>query len=250
MASMAGEQPGIDIGRVLRLGLGVVGRRFLPMAALVLVLDTAPQAAIRYQWLVDSRSGLSVFTSPYFWMWVAAASVLGTLIPATLIRISIGDLRGRDPDVAGSLVESLKLALPLIGIAILQGLAIGIGTILLIVPGIIACLALIVAVPAFIDERLGVMESLERSMALTRGTRSLIFVLFLLWVLALVVIPFALRALFSTVAGEALWGQVAQEQLGGAVVVLLNAPIVSALYIELRTAKEGPMADEVAAVFT
>jgi hypothetical protein len=250
MAGSASEQPGIDIGRVLRLGLGVVGRRFLPMTALILVLDTAPQAAIRYQWLVDSRSGLALFKSPYFWMWVAAATILGTLIPATLIRISIRDLRGRDPDVAGSLVESLKLILPLVGIGILKGLAIGIGTIFLIVPGVIAYLALIVAVPAFIEERLGLIGSLQRSMDLTRGSRALIFVLFLLWVLAFTVIPFALRVLFSAVADGALWAQVAQEELGGAVIVLLSAPIVSALYIELHTAKEGPMADEVASVFT
>jgi hypothetical protein len=246
----ATDRPAIDIGRVIRRGLAVAGRNFLPMAALILVLGQAPQAAIRYQWLVDRRSGLTGFASPYFWIWVAGVTILGSLIPATLIRISIRDLRGRDPDVAGSLVESLKLLLPLIGIGILKGLAIGIGTIFLIVPGIIAYLALIVTVPALIEERLGVMGSLERSMELTRGTRSLIFVLFLLWVLAFVVISFALRVLFSTVADGALWGQVAQEELGGAMIALLSAPIVSALYLELRIAKEGPIADEVASVFT
>lgn len=250
MASTAGDHAGIDIGRVLSRGLAVACRNFLPMAALVLVLDTAPQAAIRYQWLVDTRSGLTIVTSPYFWIWIAAATILGSLVPATLIRMSIRDLRGEDPDIAGSLVESLKLVLPLIGIALLSGLAVAIGTILLIVPGIIAYLALIVAVPALVQERLGVTGSLERSMDLTRGQRWRIFALVIMGVVAFFVISFGLTSIASLIPGAELWEQVAQEELGGAIFTFLSAPIVSALYIELRTAKEGPIANEVASVFT
>jgi hypothetical protein len=250
MAATTTDRPAIDIGRVIRRGFTVVGRNFLPMTALVLVLGAAPQIAIRYQWLIDMRAGLSFFASPYGWTSFAVGMVVGSLVHATLVHVSLRDLRGQAPDIADSLVESLKLILPLIGIGLMTMFIVAIGAVLLIVPGVIAYLALIVAVPVLIQERLGVMASLQRSMDLTRGLRGWIFLLVLLAAAAFTAFSLALGSIAAAIGGAGLWGQAIQDELGGALLSILMAPMLSALYIELRTAKEGPIADEVASVFT
>jgi len=58
-----------------------------------------------------------------------------------------------------------------IGVALLEMLAIVGGFLLLVVPGIIVSLMLMVAVPVAIIERPGVMASLKRSAALTKGIK-------------------------------------------------------------------------------
>lgn len=61
--------------------------------------------------------------------------------------------------------------LPYLGLSFLQGLIVAVGTILLIVPGIIWGLTYMFAPYVFVDQKLGVMDSLKRSGEITKGRK-------------------------------------------------------------------------------
>jgi hypothetical protein len=76
---------------------------------------------------------------------------------------------GRQVDVNASYRYAFSRLAGLIGLALLIGLVVGIGFILLIIPGIIFLVFLSVSVSAFIIERLGVTASMSRSWKLVSG---------------------------------------------------------------------------------
>ena len=83
---------------------------------------------------------------------------------------------GRPVDVNASYKYAFSRLGGLIGLALLIAIVVGVGFLLLIIPGIILAVFLAMAVPAFIIERKGVTESMSRSWQLvsklTGGTCS------------------------------------------------------------------------------
>jgi hypothetical protein len=135
-------------------------------------------------------------------------------------------------------------------VGVISYLLVGLGLILLVVPGAILACALAAAIPAAVVERPGVLGALKRSFALTKGKRSAIFAIFLvLSVIAFGVSIFgsyllpALLASISPLAGVAL-GLVVNAAFG---TLLWIAPAV--IYHDLRVEKEGVATAELAAVF-
>ncbi len=89
----------------------------------------------------------------------------------------VADVRdGRRDFTAGELLSSgWHVALPLIGFGILFGLGVGIGLLLLIVPGLYLLTIWAVGVPAIVVERAGVIEAFGRSHELVRGNGWTVF---------------------------------------------------------------------------
>jgi uncharacterized membrane protein len=84
----------------------------------------------------------------------------------------------------GDLFEPLPLFFNFVGAMILMHIAIGIGLIFLIVPGIFI-LAILFFVPyVVVDEKRGILQSLARNMELTKGIRLQLF----LFILVLIVV--------------------------------------------------------------
>ncbi|WP_438801690.1 hypothetical protein, partial [Enterobacter hormaechei] len=80
------------------------------------------------------------------------------------------------------------MILPMIAIGLIAGIGVGIGLLLLIVPGVILWLVWAVVTPAYVQEKVGILEAFGRSAELTKGARGGIFltmliVPLLLWVL-------------------------------------------------------------------
>lgn len=98
-------------------------------------------------------------------------SLLPTLVFLAFTVELLRDVRaGRDVRPTGELVRSvLPVLLPLLAIAVLAGIAVGIGLILLIVPGLFLATIWAVVVPVFMLERPGIAASFDRSRALVRG---------------------------------------------------------------------------------
>jgi hypothetical protein len=111
------------------------------------------------------------------------------LVEATLIK-AVQDVRdGRvDLSISETVNEALPYFWPVAGASILAGIAITIGLILVIVPGLFLITIWAVIIPVIVIERSGVMASFGRSRELVRGRGWNVFgVLVVLWVILLAV---------------------------------------------------------------
>lgn len=98
-------------------------------------------------------------------------SLLPMLVFLAVTIELLRDVRaGTEVRSTGELVRSvLPVLLPLLAIALLAGIAIGIGLVLLVVPGLLLATIWAVVVPVYMLERPGIAASFDRSRALVRG---------------------------------------------------------------------------------
>jgi uncharacterized membrane protein len=107
-----------------------------------------------------------------------------------------------------------------------------------------------------VTEQLGITASLGRSRALTKGSRWPIFGLLLgagiVLFVPLLITPLLTGAIGSPQPGLIMprfgVGTVIQALLGAGASVILNA-ILAAIYVELRTIKEGASTEALASIF-
>jgi hypothetical protein len=159
------------------------------------------------------------------------------------------DLSGRRGDLAGSLTAALGLLLPMIGLTIVSGVAIGFALLFLIVPGIILYVMWIVAVPVLVEERRGIFGSLSRSFELTRGSRWHIFGLLVIFIILSTVISAVLGLLNMGVALQSPLLFAGTSAIAAAISGLVMSAMLASLYFELRTVKEGATIDSLAEIF-
>jgi hypothetical protein len=116
---------------------------------------------------------------------LAVSVVAATLYQGMVVGLvrDVQDGR-RDSSVQDLIDAAWPVVLPLIGVGILAGIAIGIGFLLLVVPGLILLTIWAVIAPVIVVERSGVMDSFGRSRELVRGNGwqvfGVIFVVFLI----------------------------------------------------------------------
>jgi hypothetical protein len=170
--------------------------------------------------------------------------VLQTVAQATSLYGAFQDMRGQPFTIGQSLEVVLARAVPVVGVALLAGLAIGLGTLLFIVPGVIIGCMLFVAIPACVIEKSGVIDSLKRSAALTQGYRWQVFGLFLLVVVMALVGEFVLTG----IGGEGMVGQILSFAWQ-VVLTAFSAVLCAVIYHDLRAVKEGIHLDTQANVF-
>jgi hypothetical protein len=173
--------------------------------------------------------------------------VLTSLSEAMIVYATFQALRGRGIDPRESIARGLQRFGAVFVTSLLVGLAMVLGLLLLIVPGLIVMVVFYLAIPVCVVERLGPSQSLSRSSQLTSGYRWQIFgAAFLLFIAGLVVdmlIAAALEHPATLVAFEVvtfLW-----TALAGA----YQAVLVTIIYHDLRVAKEGIDIEQLASVF-
>ena len=168
---------------------------------------------------------------------------LSIVAQATTLYGAFQAMRRQPFTIGQSLQIGLGRAVPVIGVALLVGLAAGLASLLLLIPGLIVACMYYVAIPVCVIERPGVTASASRSAALTKGYRWSIFGLILLvWVIAAVV-GIVLTRLGGGMVGALLhfaW-QVVSTAFG--------AVLVAVVYHDLRVAKEGIDIESLANVF-
>jgi len=147
-----------------------------------------------------------------------------------------------------------RVLVPLIIVGFLFAVAVGIGFILLVVPGIILMVMWSVAGPAVVVERDGVGRAFGRSQELTKGVRWKIFGLFLVLLVIYILLFTVLGVIgFSQVNAASADGLNTANLVGSVVMAtLLNltwGTIQPSLYIELRQAKEGGSLENLEQVF-
>jgi len=156
-------------------------------------------------------------------------------------------LRGEGAGMGDALARGMARFLPLLGISIIMGFGIGIGVILLIIPGLILSCIWAVTVPACVVEHLGVTASLSRSSELTKGYRWKVFGL----LVCIFVIAFALS--FGAVFIFTLMSNPSLVVIGAGIVAIIPAAfqnvMIATIYYDLRAVKEGVTVDSLANVF-
>ncbi len=162
-------------------------------------------------------------------------------------------------DVGDLFQAAIRKVLPVLGVSLLATIGILLGYLVLIVPGIILSLMWCVAMPASVAENLGVIDSLKRSAALTKGSKLQILLTWLAFilgfVLAIVALVLVIALIVAGVAASAKGGSpsggvIAVGIILGIVLVLglLAAMIVfymytislqASIYRETRLVREG-----------
>jgi len=261
MASYAGavQERSVSIGRVLLRAFGALGSNPVTMFGIAFLFGALPQMLISYGsqmlrvrqtrfeliWSVSVGSGLLVF-------------VLWMLVQGALVRATIAASEGGKASFAESAAAGLSVALPLVALAILSGIATGIGFMLFVVPGVMLALAWAVTTPALVEERLGVFEAFGRSRTLTRGARwkifGLLLVLVVLYLMVSSVFGVALvaggmrRAAAFTTPGLSV-GWVVFNILFGTLSTAVWSVVQTSLYLELRDWKDGPTIEALEDIF-
>jgi hypothetical protein len=136
----------------------------------------------------------------------AIIRLVGYAIYAGFVVRLVQDVRdGRRDSSVGDLFSAATPAiLPLIGFGILFGLGVGIGFILLIVPGLILLTFWSVGAPAIVVERASAIDAFGRSWRLVRGDAWSVFATILVMLLIVIAIGLVLAAIATPIGdGEA-----------------------------------------------
>lgn len=187
---------------------------------------------------------------PGFWALIGIVVIgwlfLFALCQPAIIYGAYQTMRGQEFGLGEALGRAVRRIIPVIATAILAGLLIGLGFLLLIIPALIVVTMLYVTVPACVVERLGPLRSINRSTELTKGFRWKIFGL--LFCMGLVgAASGAIQQVLQKSLGIVIGG------LGGAIVgsaiFAFQLIVYAVAYHDLRVAKEGIDIEQLAAVF-
>jgi hypothetical protein len=266
MATAAAPADGraISFGRVFSRAFGTLGSNPAATFGIAFLFGAVPGLLIAY---VTQRYNMDILqafgmlgTIALVIITVVASIVFATITQGALVRATVAYSQGGKAGIGESIAAGLVVALPLIGLAILSALGIGLGMVLLIVPGVMLWVMWSVAAPALVEERLGPIQALGRSRYLTSGARWKVFGL----LLVLIVCYWIFSAIVGVIAISAFGGVerfAAMNQQGmsmgylafmAVVQTLISAiwgVILTSLYVELREWKDGPAGENLAEVF-
>jgi hypothetical protein len=214
--------PGDVIGRAFEIYRDQIGV-LLPAALVVFAINAV------VSWVFDN--GLLTLVA------VVVSLVLATLYEGMVVQLVRDVQDGRRDNTAGELFSSVSpVLLPLIAVSILAGLGIGIGFVLLIVPGLILLTLWSVAAPVTVIERPGVLAAFGRSRELVRGYGWPVFGTIVL-VFLLVIAASIAAALIGLALGDV--GGAIVSWLFNALSVPVAALTASVLYFTLLQVKDA-----------
>ncbi|MBK8161300.1 MAG: hypothetical protein IPK59_21965 [Rhodospirillaceae bacterium] len=244
------------IGKVLGTSLAILGRNFIPFAIIATVVQLPTLLTQLYlDPNLNANSATVVVpdagaTFTYVAILVLVSAIANGFTTATLVYGSFQDLRGQKIGLGECFSRAIGV-LPMIAIgAVCYGLLVGLGTMLLVIPGIIIAVVYWLYVPAIVVEKKGLGAAFTRSGELTKGKRWSIFAILLL--VGLVSIGIELLVGF----GAVMLGAMASVNMIVIVSYALNA-IIGAFfsvsnavtYYYLRADKEGVDIEDIARLF-
>lgn len=167
-------------------------------------------------------------------IWQFALSLLGGALVQGLAVTAVGDLEDEKQDLG--MLDLFRLAAPVMGlvalVSLLQTLAVVVGFVLLIIPGLLVLTWWAVAIPAVVVDRPGVIGAFGRSVDLVRGNAWRVFWLGFLMLLIVIVAAIVVGLAFGLVDV----GRVG-DVIPSAVTAPFSAVGYAVLYFELRRMK-------------
>lgn len=254
----------MEIGRTIGRAFSTIGSNPGVTLGIAFLFSAVPSTILN---LLTQRLRPTALDTDSMVAWLSATIVtalitmlLQLITQGALMRATVRAAAGDRANFADSAMTGLRAALPLLGLGILSAIAIMLGLVLLIVPGVMLWVLWAVAGPALVAERLGPIKAMSRSAALTKGARWKVFAVQLLLLVFGWIVGAALTSVLMTVYGGLQ--PMAQAMSGGlpvtwivlnalvtTVVSAISAIVLASLYIELREWKEGPAIDHLAQVF-
>lgn len=249
METDAAETAGaFSVGAVLSATASSFRRRWVYFMALAFVCYIPTYFASAFMVLndVDAGDPGSSFLNSFLPM------ICNSVLAALAIYSVVMSADGQRPGFGRTWRAAAPRIGHVIGVSFLIGLMVGVGLILLVVPGVIAGVMFAVAVPVIVIERSGVGEAIRRSRALTKGRRWEIFGLLALYYIGAGVILFGVgygvASEFGGDRGHAL------SEAAIAIANLVLAPLYAIgaahAYLLLKREKEGIDARALANVFS
>lgn len=238
-----GSVTDFNIGGILQRGVEVLGRNFATFGTLSALFMLLPfVSGLMMDFGLEVDGGVSVFAiGTLVMLWV----MLYFLLFATLTHATICYLRGTPARISESLSWALGVLFPVIGITIIATIGTVLGTILLFIPGLMLMTMWWVAVPAAVVERTGIIESLRRSVELTRGYRWKVFGV----IIFIYIGQFALDRLTNVVLSAAPIFSLVVNFLIMAAITAYFAVVTAVCYHDLRVLKDGIGIHDIAKVF-
>lgn len=238
----------LSVGEILDVSFGLFRQHFPTFAAITAVSRALPLVFNVY---VSAAGGWFAHLS---WLppYILIAVILSAIGAAATVYVVSESYLGRNMSAGEALSRAVPLSGRLIAYALLFVLIVGIGFVLLFVPGVILACGLILSTPALVLEApLSATGALSRSWSLTSGSRMRMFGLFLVFavlmyipIIGIVVIGGIAGGGLASLAGEGAptTALVVITAVSGVVQMLLYPLfycIITVAYYDLRVRKEG-----------
>lgn len=257
----------VSIGRIFNRAFGTMGSNPVTVFGIAFVFGALPGVVIN---LVSQRLGYSQqnlttgVITPAMFVTIAVVTVLLSIIFAmltqgALVRATAAHSEGREASFGESAMAGLRVVVPLFLLGLLLALGVGLGFVLLIVPGIILYLMWAVAAPALVEEGTGVFESFSRSAYLTKGARWTILglgliMLVIYWIFSgligvILVSMYGVQGLAASIQQGLPIGFLLVSGVISTILTAIVATIQTSLYIELRNWKDGPATEALNEIF-
>ena len=232
---------GFDLGRVIGRTFSTIRGNWMAFFAAAALFVGIPSALMAFGQadLTTSEASATAFLAMILgW---ALYLVGAYVVQGMVVKAAINSFNDKQTTFGEALSAGAKVFLPLLGLAIVAGVATGFGYILLIVPGIMLTVLWSVSAPAVVAEK--------------RGDRWHIFGLLVIYlVLSMIVgmlvggVNLAAGGTFSGGAPSTVVTMITNALTNTLTSVVASAG-VAALYYELRAIKEGAGPEQLASVF-
>ena len=235
-------EPPIQIGRIVSSSFRVMFKRALDLLLLALPFIVLPNVLAGF--LPQDLRVLGLALGLLSLLFVGGATLITYRELAGEKRLTFGEVLGQAAPRFGTLW----------GLAIVRNLAVGVGLLALVIPGLMLLAAWMPATAIAMVENKGATESLDLAWRLTKGSRwrlaglmavqlAILVLVGLLFVVGIMVLVLAL----GHDAGESA-AEVTLQPIFQAVVEIVLTVSSTAAYVALRTSKQG-VAGDVAEVF-
>ncbi|MCZ6859134.1 MAG: hypothetical protein O7I42_02435 [Alphaproteobacteria bacterium] len=237
-----------SLGSVLERGFSIYFRNIVTFS-LIALLVIIPYILL----LMLISQGQIAFNQSLMTLVLLLLNLLLTYLATAAIAYgTFKAMQGQGVSISDCLSRGLALVFPVLGVAILSALAVLLGLVLLIVPGLIVLTMLWVAIPVAVVERPGVTNAMRRSAELTKGNRWRVFGIIVILALInaasglIVNVPFVTGG--APTSSSLAWNA-GLSGLLAAFQTALAAVMATVVYHDLRVAKEGIGVTEIARVF-